>query len=481
MNVPQLITSLVVIAVIFHVLLIGVAYGIFLERKIAAWAQDRIGPNRVGFGGLVRPLVNLVLYLPLLPLKKLGLCADVDPDRLWQNPKGEWFTNFHFLGFGQAIADGVKFVGKEDYNPGNVDKTLFILAPMLAVLPAAIGWAVVPWGGTFVFPAMSFPSLGLEWGDTVVHFTVANVNIGVIYMLAIGSLAVYGVTVGAWAANNKYTFLGGIRATAQMLSYEIPMGLCVLAVLLLTGTANPGDIVAQQASYAYGIIPQWIALQQPIACILFFVCILAESNRAPFDLAECEQELIGGFHTEYSSMKFALFFLGEYMHMMTGCAFLTLLFLGGWHLPYVDLVLYGTDTAHAAQGYHDGGLFGMLHNSIGFPEWFLGLVGMIIKVHVFLFKVLLLLALMMWVRWTLPRFRFDQLMKLAWRSLVPLTLLILVTTGTFVFMGWQHYMWLGNGLILVIALGVAPLIPQGPPVNRRVPLPGSRFSPLPSE
>ncbi|MBI1369391.1 MAG: NADH-quinone oxidoreductase subunit NuoH [Planctomycetes bacterium] len=397
---PQLIVSVVVILVIMHVMLIaGPAYGILLERKIASWAQDRIGPNRVGPFGLLQP-----------------------------------------------IADGLKFFMKEDYNPGHVDKTLFMLAPVLAVIPALLGWAVIPWGGVWESP----------WGE--LSISVADVNIGVIYMLAIGSMAVYGVTIGAWAANNKYTFFGGIRATAQMLSYEIPMGLCVLTVLLMAGSARPHDLVEAQVGYWFGVIPSWYVFQQPVAAVLFFICILAEANRAPFDLAECEQELIGGFHTEYSSMKFAMFFLGEYMHMATSSAFLTVLFLGGWHLPWLDYLIYG-----------------------GVEPQKVGLLGVLLNVGVMVTKMMTLVAIMMWVRWTLPRFRFDQLMRLAWRGLIPIGLALLLTTGVFVYFGLQNWLWLGNIAIAAVVLFVAPLIPKGADVNRRVPLAGSRFSPLTSE
>ncbi|QNN25413.1 NADH-quinone oxidoreductase subunit NuoH [Planctomycetales bacterium ZRK34] len=384
------------IVLIMHVLLIGgPAYGIYVERKIASWAQDRIGPNRVGPIGLLQP-----------------------------------------------IADGLKFFMKEDYNPGNVDRNLFLLAPVLAVIPAMLAWATIPWGGTWLSP----------WGE--LSLGVADINVGVIYILAIGSLSVYGITIGAWAANNKYTFFGGIRATAQMLSYEIPMGLCVLCVLLLAGSSRPMTIVQDQIGYWWGVIPAWNIFQQPIAAVLFFICILAESNRAPFDLAEAEQELIGGFHTEYSSMKFAMFFLGEYMHMATASAFLTLLFLGGWHLPFVDYLIWG-----------------------GAEPAKVNLLGVLLNLGVFIAKVFTLVGLMMWVRWTVPRFRFDQLMRLAWRGLIPITLGLLLITGVMVYLDLTGYLWLGNAALLAIVMAVLPFIPKGADVNRKVGLRGSRFSP----
>ncbi len=412
----QLITSIVVALLVMHVLLIlGPAYGILLERKIASWAQDRIGPNRVGPYGLLQP-----------------------------------------------IADGLKFLMKEDYNPGHVDRVLFMMAPVFSAIPALCSWAVIPWGGVWKFEGLTIPQTapllgGLTIDPFTVNFCVADVNIGVIFLLAIGSLGVYGITIGAWASNNKYTFIGGIRATSQMLSYEIPMGLCVLCVLLLAGTTHAGEITASQAGYWHAAIPSWNLFQQPLAAVIFFTCILAECNRAPFDLAEAEQELIGGFHTEYSSMKFALFFLAEYIHMMVGAAFFSVLFLGGWHIPYLDYAIY-----HGPQPMEAGTL------------------GVLLKFTVFFGKVMVLLAVMMWIRWTLPRLRFDQLMRLAWRSLIPISLALLLLTGFFVYKGWQDYLWLGNIIVALIVLAVTPYMPRED-VNRRVPLPGSRFSPLAAE
>jgi NADH-quinone oxidoreductase subunit H len=415
---PQLITSVIVILVIMHVMLIlGPAYGILLERKIASWAQDRIGPNRVG-------------------------------------P----------LGFLQPIADGLKFLMKEDFNPINVDRGLFMIAPVFAVIPALIGYAVIPWGGVLDFPAISLhvpaglPMVGgqtLDFGPYVLNITVADLNIGVVYILAVTSLGVYGITTGAWASNNKYTFIGGLRATAQMLSYEIPMGLCVLCVILMAGAASASDIIAPQVGYWGYVIPKWFIFQQPIAAVLFFTCLLAEANRAPFDLAEAEQELIGGFHTEYSSMKFALFFLGEYISMLTGSAFFALMFLGGWHAPILDYLFY--------QGH--------------VQPINAGILGVLLKFAVFFGKTFALFAFMMWIRWTVPRFRFDQLMRLAWRGMIPISLALLLTTGVFVYLGWQNYLWAANLALVALLAVIMPLIPQDVDVNRRVPLAGSRFSP----
>jgi NADH-quinone oxidoreductase subunit H len=279
-------------------------------------------------------------------------------------------------------------------------------------------------------------------GSEVVPVTVAPISVGVIYILAIGSLAFYGVVLAGFASNNKYAFLGGLRATGQMVSYEIPLGLAVLIVILLSGSLRADVIIHLQAN---GV---WNLGYMPLLAIIFFTCILAESNRAPFDLAECEQELVGGFHTEYSSMKWALFFLGEYMHMITGAAFFTLLFLGGWDLPVLREPLVGG----------------------------IGLV--LLKFAVFTFKVFLLLALMMLIRWTLPRFRMDQLMRLAWRVLIPVTLVLLLLAALVETMGWSKWTLLaGNVAIFAGLMVVGPLIPTGPPVNRKVALRGSRFSP----
>ncbi len=392
---PQLIASIVTILVSVQLILVSCAYLIQLERKIAAWTQDRIGPNRVG------------LSFGVLPIKH------------------------HCWGLGQPLIDGLKLFIKEDYDPPGVDKALFTLAPMIVVVPALLGWAIVPWGGY------------LQWGDTAVNITAAPINIGVIYVLAIGSLAVYGVVLGAYASNNKYSFLGGLRATAQMLSYEIPMGLCVLTVILMYGSPKADVLVQFQAN---GV---WNVFYHPLLAVIFFTCILAECNRAPFDLAECEQELVGGYHTEYSSMKWALYFLGEYMHMITGCAFFVLLFLGGWDLPFLREPVVGG----------------------------IGLV--LLKSGVYIAKVALMLVVMIWVRWTLPRFRFDQLMRLAWRGLIPITLAVMLATGVLVYLKQAGWAVLAVNVAVAIAAAViGPMLPKGQP-NRRIPLAGSRFNPLP--
>jgi NADH-quinone oxidoreductase subunit H len=381
---PQLLTSVVVILVILHLALGAAAYFILLERKVSAWVQDRIGPDRVGKFGLLQP-----------------------------------------------IADGLKLFVKEDFMPKGVDKGLFTLAPALTVIPAMIGFLVIPWAG----------GLELSGGETVAIMG-ANINIGVIYFVATASLGVYGVSIGGWASNNKYSFLGGLRAGAQIISYEIPLGLALLCVVLTSGTLLPEKIVSQQ------LAGQWNIVQQPLVAILFYICMLAEANRAPFDLAEAEQELVGGWHTEYSSMRWALFFVGEYIHLFVGAAFFTTLFLGGWSLNPVT----GWDLP--ATG---------------------GILMIALQFGIVLGKVFLLVFLAMLVRWTLPRFRFDQLMRLAWEGMIPTALLLVLIVSGYLYLGWSAYMWTGSILALVIMAIARPLLPTND-TNKRVELLGSRFS-----
>ena len=381
---PQLITSVIVIVLVLHLALVAAAYFILLERKVCAWVQDRIGPNRVGTMGLLQP-----------------------------------------------IADGLKLFMKEDFMPKGVDKGLFVLAPALTVIPAMIGFLVIPWAG----------SLELAGGETVAIMG-ANINIGVIYLVATGSLGVYGVAIGGWASNNKYSFLGGLRASAQIISYEIPMGLALLCVILASGTLLPQTIVTQQLS------GQWNIVQQPIVAILFYVCLLAEANRAPFDLAEAEQELVGGWHTEYSSMRWALFFMGEYIHLFVGAAFFATLFLGGWSLN----PLTGWDLP--ATG---------------------GALMIALQVGIVLGKVFLLVFFAMMVRWTLPRFRFDQLMRLAWEGMIPTSLLLVLIVTLYMYLGWSDYLWTGSILAILIMVIGRPLLPKSN-TNNRIELLGSRFS-----
>lgn len=415
---PQLFVGVITAVIVIHLVLGTVGIMVYFERKISSYIQDRVGPNRVGFD----------LGLPLL--QKL-------------------FRGFGFWGLGQSLADGIKFILKEDYRPPQTDRILFSLAPMLSVVPALIGWAVIPWGGVIDIPAIEmFGREIVSPGDAIVG--AAAVEIGFIFLLAVAAMSVYGMTLGGWASNNKYSFLGGLRASAGMISYEIPMGLCILVIVLTAGTVGPNSIVESQVTGG-GV---WYILVHPLAALLFYACTLAEGNRAPFDNAECEQELVGGWHTEYSSMRFALFFLAEYAHLITGSAFFVLLFLGGWHLPLVP-GLQAEDT---------------------------GLLAALLKFTVFFGKVILMVVLAMFVRWTIPRLRYDQMMKLCWNGMIPITIALVVCVATAKFLRFDSLiaMLLVNLVLTGLAMVLFPKLPQAN-VNRRIPLAGSRFSPVEGE
>ncbi len=357
-----------VLAIVISLVILGaVAYCIYFERKISAWMQDRVGPNRVGPWGLLQP-----------------------------------------------IADGAKFLLKEDIIPANVEKPLFILAPAIAFGVAMIGFAVLPWGG----------NVDLD-GDGVIDVTaqVADPGIGLLYLLGVGSLSVYGVVLGGWASNNKYAFFAAIRSTAQMLSYEIPMGIAIFVVVITVGTLRLEDIVLSQIGEGH----VWNIALHPLAFLILLITLFAETNRTPFDLAEAEQELVGGYHTEYSALKFGMFFLGEYAHIITGSGFIAVLFLGGWHLPGVPGLQPG-----------DVSLWAMLFKML--------VMGLKIAGFVFFF---------MWVRWTLPRFRFDQLMRLSWKGLLPISMLLAAYATVLVYMGKATSIpWAlgGNVVVLVVVM-----------------------------
>ncbi len=399
----QFIASMITIATMIHVILVGCAYCIWLERKESAWMQDRCGPNRVGPFGLLQP-----------------------------------------------IADGLKFLLKEDYTPPNVDRAMFTLAPMVMVTPALIGFAVLPWAGTFDLSTLPFglaSTLGVD--GVTVRIVGAEVNIGIIYVLAVASLGVYGIALGGWASNSKYSFFGGLRASAQMITYEIPLGLALLAVILLAGTVDPYELIEKQGTMG------WFILQSPLAAILYYICRLAEANRAPFDLAECEQELVGGYHTEYSSMRFALFFLAEYAHMITSAALFTILFLGGWSLNPFGV---GPDLPGPA-------------DATGLPI-------ILLQAGVIFFKIFLVIFFDMAIRWTIPRLRYDQLMKLSWTALIPIGLVLVLATSLAIHFGVESWMWaVSLGCAGVIYFGSA-LMPAQPDPNNRIPLVGSRFNPV---
>jgi NADH-quinone oxidoreductase subunit H len=324
--------SVVKIAVVFAVVMAAVAYSVLAERRIAAAIQDRIGPNRVGWAGLLQP-----------------------------------------------VADGVKAFLKEDFTPAHVRKIYFWLAPMIVMIPALLVLAVIPFGSR----------LG---GQKMV---IADLNVGILYTFGIVSLGVYGIVLAGYASNSKYPFLGGIRSSAQMISYEIAMGMSVIPVFLIVGDLNLGRVIEHQARHG------WLILYAPLSFIIFVVSSFAETNRLPFDLPESEQELVAGYNTEYSSMKFALFFMGEYANMIAASAMMVTLFLGGWTLPFA-----GLDNPNPASM----------------------MIG-VAQIAIFLGKIVVLMGLFIWVRWMWPRFRYDQLMDLGWRRFLPLSLLNIVATA----------------------------------------------------
>ena len=332
--------------VCFSIMMFMVAYTVVLERRLCAFIQDRIGPNRVGPFGLLQP-----------------------------------------------AADGIKAFFKEEMTPAHVRKIFFTLAPMLALIPAILNLAVIPFGST----------LGKQ------HMVLADLNVGILYTFGIVSLGVYSIVLAGYAANSKYPFLGGIRSTAQLISYEIAMGMSVIPIFLCVGSLNLSDVITAQTGTQLGFLPNWFVLQSPmtfLAFCIFLVSAFAETNRTPFDLPEAEQELAGGYNIEYSAIKFAMFFMGEYANMILVSAMMVTLFLGGWTLPWFGLDQPATDIPH-----------GLLH------------------IGIFLGKVFLFLVMFVWVRWMWPRFRYDQLMDLGWRRFIPVALANIL--GTALWLWWQ--------------------------------------------
>jgi NADH-quinone oxidoreductase subunit H len=323
------------VLVVFASTMLGVLVMIYAERRVSAFMQDRVGPNRVGFKGVLQP-----------------------------------------------IADGIKFLMKEDLVPERADKPIFILAPAILLIPALMTFAVIPFGS----PINLF---GRE-----IALQVADVNVGILYVLALTSISVYGIVLAGWSSNNKYSLLGGLRSSAQLISYELAMGLAVVSIILLAGSLRLNDIITDQQ----GSFLSWNIFRQPLAFLIFLIAVYAETNRLPFDLSEAEQELVGGYHTEYSSMKFAMFFMAEYANMITAAALTVTLFFGGWDVPLLD-------------------------------EGSLGLFGALLSVLSFILKVAFFLFLFIWVRWTFPRFRYDQLMRLGWKVMLPLALFNIFLTG----------------------------------------------------
>jgi NADH-quinone oxidoreductase subunit H len=333
-----------VLVVLLFLISLGIAaYQTYFERKLAAWIQDRVGPDRAGPFGILQP-----------------------------------------------IADGVKMFMKEDFTPSNADRWLFILGPGIAMFTSLITSAIIPWG----------PNLHLFGRE--ISLQVAEINIGILFAFGIISIGVYGIMIGGWASNNKYSLFGAIRASSQMISYELAMGISAITIIMISGSLNLREIVESQ----HGL--NWNIWYQPVAFIVFFICALAETNRAPFDLPECENELIGGYHTEYSSMKLGLFLFSEYVAMFVSSAIMAILFFGGYNFPGMDAL---ADTPNLLA---------------------------IIGVSVFFAKIFALIFVFMWIRWTLPRFRFDQLMHLGWKVLIPIALINMLITG-FVVAFYHHW------------------------------------------
>jgi NADH-quinone oxidoreductase subunit H len=370
--------KLIPVVVVFMGLLNTVPLLVFLERKICAWIQDRVGPNRVGILGPDSPLE--ILGLETGHMRILG-------------------------GFMQPLADAVKLFTKEIFVPAGADKTLFLLGPLMALLPPMLAWAVIP-----VAPDITL------FGYTV-KMQIADLNVGILFILAVASFSPYGLAFGGWASNNKYALLGGVRAMAQIISYEVGMGIVLLSMIMYYDTVSLREMTIQQAQGFF----HWGIFHQPLAFILFTVCAFAENNRLPFDLAECEAELVGGFHTEYNSMGFGMFFQGEYIAMLGMGALIAVMFLGGWHYPGYGLL--HVHLPHLLNSITPTGI-----GSIGIDD-LTHLIAAVIGLHVFAAKTFGFVAFSMWIRWTLPRFRWDQLMHIGWSVIIPLALANLLLTA----------------------------------------------------
>ena len=333
------------ITIVIGGLMTAAAYFVLLERRIAAWVQDRVGPNRVG-----------------IPLTKIRL-----------------------FGLGQPLADGLKMIFKEEYTPRQVDRRLYVLAPLLILTAALSVFAVIPFGS-----AVNAGGYSIELS------IIPGLNVGLIYIFALSSIAVYGVILGGWASNSKYSFLGGLRSSAQLIAYELPLGLGILGIILASSSLDLETIMAHQAESGW-----WYAFTQPLGCLVFVIAAFAEAARLPFDLPECEQELIGGYHTEYAGIKLLLFLVAEFIHMITASFLIVIMFLGGWQFWGIT----GTDPVATSWGMA------------------------LLRVLVLFTKVFLVIVFFMLVRWSWPRFRFDQLMGLAWKVMLPLGLLNFVVVS----------------------------------------------------
>ena len=359
-----LVTSAIKVFVVFNLIMVGVALLTLAERRICAWMQDRLGPNRVGPQGLFQP-----------------------------------------------AADGLKNFLKEETYPSQADKTLFTLAPLISFVPALLTFAVIPFAAPLPTP----------WG--VVPMVVADLPVGFLYILAISSLGVYGIVLAGWSSNNKYALLGGLRASAQMISYEIALGMSTVAVLLLAGNVTLSQVIAQQQQGA------WFVISLTLAFLIFMISALAETNRLPFDLPEAEGELIAGYHTEYSSMKFSMFYIAEYSNMVTASALMATLFFGGWDIPFTAW------------------------DQSGEPS----VLKTLATLATFLAKTGFFLFTYIWIRWTLPRFRYDQLMALGWKVLLPLSLGYLAVIATAIWYLHQQLGW-SYGTPFALALGAVNLV-----------------------
>ncbi|MCV9932493.1 MULTISPECIES: NADH-quinone oxidoreductase subunit NuoH [Flavobacterium] len=332
----------VVILVVFAVTMIMAMYSTWAERKVAAYLQDRVGPNRAGWGGLLQPL-----------------------------------------------ADGMKLFSKEEFIPNTPNKFLFVVGPAIAMSTALMTSAVIPWGD----------KLHLFGRDILLQAT--DINIGLLYFFGVVSVGVYGIMIGGWASNSKFSLMGAVRAASQMVSYEIAMGLSMIALLMMTGSLSLREISMQQAEM------NWNVFYQPLSFLIFLICAFAETNRTPFDLAECETELVGGYHTEYSSMKMGFYLFAEYANMFISATIISVLFFGGYNYP---------------------GMQWMVENAGVNPANVLGMVVLFAKICFFIFFY-------MWVRWTIPRFRYDQLMHLGWKILIPLSIINIMITGVVMLRG----------------------------------------------
>lgn len=334
-----IIFKICLVLVLFLLSITIAAYSTFSERKVAAFMQDRIGPNRAGPFGLLQPL-----------------------------------------------ADGIKMIMKEEIMPADSNKLLFILGPAISMVTALMTSAVIPWG----------PDITI--GGEKVQLQVADINVGILYIMGVLSLGVYGIMIGGWASNNKFALLGAVRASTQMISYELAMGMSIVAIIMTTGSLSLGNMVEGQNEW-HGM--GWNIFLQPLGFLIFLICAFAETNRTPFDLPESETELVGGYHTEYSSMKLGFYLFAEYINMFLSSAVITCLYFGGYNFPFMDMVQANTHEI----------LFAL------------------ICVGVFLAKIIFFIFFFMWVRWTIPRFRFDQLMNLGWKVLLPLSIVNMLITG----------------------------------------------------